>query len=83
MKTLVTYFSAQGHTKRIAEEFAKEIEEGAGTHYAPFMAELLAEPAVAEDIRYLLAAHLVLFQYLSNFCLSVIIGSLNTVFAIF
>ena len=25
MKTLVTYFSAQGHTKRIAEEFAKEI----------------------------------------------------------
>lgn len=36
------------------EEFTKEIEEGAGTHYAPFMAELLAEPAVAEDIRYLL-----------------------------
>ena len=25
MKTLVTYFSAQGHTKRIAEEFAKEM----------------------------------------------------------
>ena len=25
MKTIVTYFSAQGRTKRIAEEFAKEI----------------------------------------------------------
>ena len=36
------------------EEFIKEIEEGAGTRYAPFMAKLLAEPAVAEDIKYLL-----------------------------
>lgn len=26
MKTLVTYFSAQGHTKKVAEEFAKEID---------------------------------------------------------
>ena len=36
------------------EEFAKEIEEGAGTRYAPFMAKLLKEPVVADDIRYLL-----------------------------
>ncbi len=25
MKTLIAYFSAQGHTKKVAEEFAKEI----------------------------------------------------------
>ena len=31
MKTLITYFSAQGHTKQLAEEFAKDIGADAYT----------------------------------------------------
>ncbi|MBO6214829.1 MAG: hypothetical protein J6N76_04750, partial [Lachnospiraceae bacterium] len=36
------------------DEYKKEIEEGAGTHYAPFLVELLGQPEVKEDIIYLL-----------------------------
>ena len=36
------------------EELTEEIKAGAGTRYAPFMAELLENTVVAADIRYLL-----------------------------
>nr|MCR4796947.1 hypothetical protein [Lachnospiraceae bacterium] len=32
-----------------------EIEEGSGTHYAPFLPELLNDPGVKRDIEYLLS----------------------------
>lgn len=34
--------------------YRKEVEEGAGTHYAPFLPELFAQKACQEDIAYLL-----------------------------
>ena len=37
------------------EDFKKEIEEGSGTHYAPFLPELLNDPGVKRDIEYLLS----------------------------
>ena len=36
-------------------EYGKEIREGAGTHYAPFLVELLDNDAVRKDIEYLLS----------------------------
>ncbi len=46
MKTLVTFFSAEGHTKKVAEEFAKEI--GADTF------EIVpVEPYSAADIKWM------------------------------
>ena len=36
------------------DDYEKEIEEGAGTHYAPFLVELFSRPEVREDIIYLL-----------------------------
>ena len=40
-------------TKDFAD-FEKEIEEGAGTRYAPFLVELFRRPEVRMDILYLL-----------------------------
>ena len=34
--------------------YLKEVEEGAGTHYAPFLPELFSQEACREDILYLL-----------------------------
>ncbi|MBR5420690.1 MAG: HD domain-containing protein [Lachnospiraceae bacterium] len=38
------------------EAFLVEVKEGAGTRYAPFMAELLSEETVVNDLRYMLQA---------------------------
>lgn len=35
-------------------DYEKEVQDGAGTHYAPFLVELFAQPALREDIEYLL-----------------------------
>ena len=37
------------------EEFVREVEEGAGTRYAPYVAEILRKPETYADIEYLLA----------------------------
>ena len=37
------------------EEFAKEVSDGAGTRYSPYVAELLNDPGTKEDISYLLS----------------------------
>ncbi len=36
------------------EDYIKEVKEGAGTRYAPYMAEILEVPEVVEDMKYLL-----------------------------
>ena len=36
------------------DELIKELQEGAGTHYAPYLCELLTNPIAVADIRYLL-----------------------------
>nr|MCR5801186.1 hypothetical protein [Lachnospiraceae bacterium] len=36
------------------EDYAKEVEEGAGTRYAPFLVDLLNNPDAKRDINYLL-----------------------------
>ena len=36
------------------DDYEKEIKEGAGTRYAPFLVELFARPEVREDLLYLL-----------------------------
>ncbi len=36
------------------DDFQKELEEGAGTRYAPYMKELFGEPAIRDDLAYLL-----------------------------
>ncbi len=36
------------------EDYIKEVKEGAGTRYAPYMAEILERPEVARDMKYLL-----------------------------
>ena len=36
------------------EEFKNELKAGAGTHYAPYVAELFDDAATCEDLRYLL-----------------------------
>ena len=36
------------------EEFAKEIEEGAGTRYAPWLVELVRDEKVLSDLRFIL-----------------------------
>jgi HD-GYP domain-containing protein (c-di-GMP phosphodiesterase class II) len=37
------------------EDYLKEVKEGAGTRYAPYMAELLENQEVIEDMKYLLS----------------------------
>ena len=36
------------------DDFVSELKEGAGTRYAPYLAELFSDPAVRKDIEYLL-----------------------------
>ncbi len=36
------------------EEYVNEVKEGAGSHYAPFLVDLLQSPGVQRDIKYLL-----------------------------
>jgi len=36
-------------------DYEKEVQEGAGTHYAPFLVDLFQVPALREDIEYLLS----------------------------
>lgn len=37
------------------DEFIGELKEGAGTHYAPWMYEIMTDPTVHEDMEYLLS----------------------------
>ena len=39
---------------KILEEYEQEILEGAGTHYAPFLADLFRRQEVRDDMAYLL-----------------------------
>jgi HD-GYP domain-containing protein (c-di-GMP phosphodiesterase class II) len=36
------------------EDYIKEVTEGAGTHYAPFLPDFLKSPGVKQDVMYLL-----------------------------
>ena len=37
------------------DDFLKELKAGAGTHYAPWLYDLIAEPEVYSDIEFLLS----------------------------
>ncbi len=39
---------------KVFSDFEKEVIEGAGTHYAPFLVDLFKQPELREDIDYLL-----------------------------
>ncbi len=46
----------KGHYSKgkVFSDFEKEVIEGAGTHYAPFLVDLFKQPELREDIDYLL-----------------------------